>query len=115
MKVIRSSEKEWIEGQGYHKKVLLDGKLLEKPEVLVQQVIFHKGDSIPPHFHKSQTEIFFVLDSGSITINEEYIEVGKGDIVVCEPGEIHGMPKIKTEFSFLVLKIDYQEDDTVWL
>ncbi len=115
MRVIRSSQREWIEGQGYHKKILLDGRYLERPDFLVQQVIFHQGDSIPPHFHKSQTEAFFALSPGSITISGKEIEMEKGDMVVCEPGEVHEMPEIKKDFAFLVVKLDFREDDTVWL
>jgi quercetin dioxygenase-like cupin family protein len=115
MKVIRAADSEWIGGKGYQKRILLSAEILPKEVSLVQEVRFHRGESIPPHYHKTQTEIFFVLAKGSITIDGQRIDFEAGDMVVCEPGEVHGMPLVEEDFGFLVLKIDYRDDDTVWL
>lgn len=106
---------EWEQGRGYRKrKMLLEGVLPVKVDFL-QEVRFRKGETIPPHYHRTQTEIFYVLARGSITINGERVDAEAGDVIVCEPGEVHGMPLVEEDFGFLVLKVDYREDDTVWL
>jgi quercetin dioxygenase-like cupin family protein len=107
--------KNWEEGQGYFKRKLLGDELFPLSIDMLQENRFKKGESVPAHYHKVQTEIFYVLAPGKITISDETIEVNKSDIVVCEPGEVHSIPTVKEEFGFLVLKVDYHSDDTVWL
>ncbi len=114
MRIIRSSSKEWIRGQGYSKKVLAQGDDFPQAGLLLQEVRFRKGESIPPHVHRVQTEVFFALTKGSITIDGKEARAEAGDIIVCEPGEVHSIPEIEEDFSFLVLKIDYRESDTEW-
>ncbi|NLI73852.1 MAG: cupin domain-containing protein [Euryarchaeota archaeon] len=114
MKHIRASEIEWIEGRGYQKRKTLESWPLPANVSLVQEVRFPKGSSVPPHYHLVQTEIFYALSPGSIVIDDQEIIMEKGDIVICEPEEVHGMPLIEEDFAFLVMKIDYREDDTVW-
>lgn len=80
----------------------------------MQEVRFSKGATVPPHYHRVQTEIFYALSAGSITIDGREVRMGRGDMVVCEPGERHGMPLVEEDFAFLVIKIDYRDDDTVW-
>lgn len=114
MRHIRAAEA-WEEGAGYSKRRLLDGDPLPRMVDMLQEVRFKKGATVPPHYHRTQTEVFFVLAEGSITIEGRKVEAGPGDIIVCEPGEVHGMPLVEEDFGFLVLKIDYRTDDTVWL
>lgn len=115
MKHIKAAEKGWEEGLGYSKRKLLSTSPLPGTVDLVQEVRFSRGSTIPPHYHRVQTEVFYALAPGSITINDAKIEMATGDMVVCEPGEVHGMPLVEENFGFLVLKIDYRTDDTVWL
>lgn len=115
MKHFQSNESGWIEGRGYRKKKLLVSNPLPAKVDFIQEVRFSKGSSMPKHYHKRQTEIFYALASGYIIINETEITISQGDVIVCEPGDVHGIPEIKSDFGFLVLKIDYEEDDTVWL
>ncbi|MBI0583924.1 MAG: cupin domain-containing protein [Methanomassiliicoccus sp.] len=115
MKHFRASDTEWEQGQGYRKrKVFLEG-VLPRPVDFLQEVRFRKGATVPMHYHRVQTEIFFVLAPGSITIDGVAVDAEAGDVIVCEPGEVHGMPLVEEDFGFLVMKIDHREDDTVWL
>jgi quercetin dioxygenase-like cupin family protein len=114
VKHYRSSD-QWEQGLGYLKrKMPLDGVLPHQVDLL-QEVRFSAGATIPMHYHQVQTEIFFVLAPGSITIDGTVIDAQAGDVIVCEPGEVHGMPRVQKDFAFLVMKIDYRDGDTVWL
>jgi quercetin dioxygenase-like cupin family protein len=115
MRHYKASDRPWEQGKGYQKKRLLAGDILPKKVDLVQEVRFSKGSSVPLHYHRVQTEIFYVLGRGSININGRDIAAEPGDIIVCEPGDVHGNPRIDEDFGFLVMKVDYREDDTVWL
>jgi quercetin dioxygenase-like cupin family protein len=114
MQVIRSGGIERIEGQGYEKKVLLTDDS-RPPKTILQQVRFKTGEMVPPHYHNVQTEAFYFLSPGAITIEGEIHEMGEGDILVCEPGEVHAVPQVGKEFSIIVLKIDFEHDDTTWM
>jgi quercetin dioxygenase-like cupin family protein len=114
MRHIRASGP-WRRGRGYDKRKLLGDELLPRCIDLLQEVRFKKGDTVAPHYHRVQTEVFYVLAKGSITIDGQEVEANPGDLIVCEPGEVHGMPHVEEDFGFLVMKIDYREDDTVWL
>ncbi|NLK26063.1 MAG: cupin domain-containing protein [Euryarchaeota archaeon] len=115
MRYHSSAERPWQNGRGYRKRRLLEDFPLPAEVSLVQEVQFKKGDAMPPHLHKVQTEVFYALAPGSITIDGIDVRMGRGDILICEPGEVHGMSLVEEDFCFLVLKIDYCEDDTVWL
>lgn len=105
----------WKDGPGYSKRKLSTNDLFPRDVDLMQEVRFKKGSIVPPHYHRVQTEVFFVLAKGSMTIDGRKIDAEAGDVIVCEPGEVHGMPFVEEDFGFLVLKMDYREDDTVWL
>jgi quercetin dioxygenase-like cupin family protein len=113
MRHIKASE-EWEQGKGYRKRRLGRGPFPRTVD-LVQEVRFRKGEVVPPHYHRVQTEYFYVLAKGSITIDGKKVDAEPGDLIVCEPGEVHGIPLVENDFGFLVMKIDYREDDTVWL
>lgn len=115
MQVFRAADFDWEQGAGYRKRKLrLDGVLPQKVD-FIQEVRFKKGATVPPHYHRTQTEVFFVLAKGSITIDGVRIDAEAGDVIVCGPGEVHGMPLVEDDFGFMVMKIDYKDDDTVWL
>jgi quercetin dioxygenase-like cupin family protein len=115
MEHYRAADRSWEQGKGYTKRRLLGEEILPRQIDLVQEVRFEKGSTVPPHYHKVQTEVFFVLGKGSITIDGQRVDAEPGDVIVCEPGEVHGMPLVEDDFGFLVMKIDYRDDDTVWL
>ncbi len=76
---------------------------------------FREGERVPLHFHHEQTEIFYFLGGGSLIINDERLNLEEGDTVVCAPSDVHGVPPVEREFSILVIKLDYEDDDTRWM
>ena len=115
MRTYRSSEKRWIEGKGYRKRILLEEGELGIEGSFIQEVHFKAGEMVPPHYHRTQTEIFYALSQIEFEINRERVLLQPGDIVVCEPGDVHGNPVMTKEARILVIKVDFTEDDTVWL
>jgi quercetin dioxygenase-like cupin family protein len=115
MRHLPASERPWSEGPGYRKRRLLDDRPLPAEVSLLQEVRFEKGASVPPHLHRVQREVFVALAPGVIVIDGAEVRMARGDVVVCEPGEVHAIPPVEEDFGFLVLKIDHREDDTVWL
>lgn len=82
---------------------------LVHPEVCVKP-----GEGVPPHHHQKQTKIFYALSRIEFEINGKLVLMAPGDILVCEPGDIHGNPSMPEDARILVLKKDYVEDDTIW-
>ncbi len=115
MKHLRAASRSWEQGKGYSKRKLLADEFLPREIDRLQEVRFIRGATIPPHYHKVQTEVFFVLGKGSITIDGQKVDAEAGDVIVCEPGEVHGMPLVEEDFGFLVMKVNYRDDDTIWL
>ena len=81
---------------------------------MLQLMRFRSGEAVPPHYHNVQTEAFLFLDRGAITIEGERLEMQKGDVLVCEPGEVHEVPA-QEEFCIVVLKLNLKDDDTIWI
>jgi len=114
MKHIRASQKKWVSGKGYSKRVLLGREDIGLKVDLVQEVSFRKGDRVPLHHHDRQTEIFYARDKAPFRINGKDVVLEPGDMLFCEPGDVHGNPVIDEDFKILVLKVDYAEDDIFW-
>lgn len=115
MREIRSRGIDWVSGSGYEKKVLLTDESVFPPKTILQQVRFNKGERVPPHYHMVQTEAFYFLEKGAICVEGVRHDMDPGDVLVCEPGEVHETPEARESFSIIVLKIDFEHDDTVWL
>jgi quercetin dioxygenase-like cupin family protein len=114
MKHFKHQDAKVVPGQGYTKKVLIDESALGIPGSFLQEVEFRKGDVVRQHHHRFQTEIFYALDEAPFVINGEKLTMGPGDIVVCEPGDVHGNPVIPHDFKILVLKVGFRENDIIW-
>ena len=114
MKHLRHDSAKTVPGQGYTKKVLIDESILGIHGSFMQEVEFKKGDVVRQHHHLHQTEIFYALDEAPFVINGEKVNMKPGDVVVCEPGDVHGNPVIPHDFRILVLKKDFRENDIVW-
>ena len=115
MKVYRGGSKEWTTGVGYRKKVILEEAEMGIQGSFIQEVRFNAGETVPPHYHRIQKEVFYALTRIEFEINGERILMQPGDIVVCEPGDVHGNPHMPKESRILVIKVDFAEDDTVWM
>jgi quercetin dioxygenase-like cupin family protein len=114
MKLLKHGSAPVVPGQGYQKRVLIDEDALGIPGSFIQEVEFRKGDVVRQHHHRFQTEIFYALGQAPFLINGQNITMGPGDILVCEPGDVHGNPIIPYDFRILVLKVNYRENDIVW-
>ena len=51
---------EWIEGQGYKKRILAGETELGRGNI-VQIVRIGPGQEVKPHYHGQQTEFFYIL------------------------------------------------------
>jgi quercetin dioxygenase-like cupin family protein len=103
-----------LQGQGYSKRILIDELALGIPGSFLQEVEFKKGQMVRQHHHNFQTEIFYALDEASFLINGIKVTMLPGDVLVCEPGDVHGNPDVPHDFRILVLKIGFLENDIVW-
>ncbi len=89
MKIIKAQDKEWIEKQGYSKRIFLDEKDLGQPGALVQEIKIKAGETAGEHYHKKQTEIFYFLtENGHWIINGERMIFKIGDVLVIEPEDM---------------------------
>lgn len=84
---------------------------------LMQIVEVEPDNHIKPHYHEKTKEIFYILQpGGKLVIDDEEIEPDKGDVIICEPGDVHEvMNESEKMFVILVFKKDNTEDDTIWL
>lgn len=107
---------EWVEGEGYSKKVLFTEDDLEAEGVRIQLVRIPPKTRVDPHYHKSQTEVYNVQKGKAILgIGQDRHEVSEGETLICEPGEIHYVINdSKVPFRLLVVKTNYKEEDTYW-
>jgi quercetin dioxygenase-like cupin family protein len=111
----RSAYKE-VSGDGYLKRIVLEAEDIGLKGTLLQEVHFTAGEKVAFHFHRSTREVFYCLKGKApFMINGLPAVMNEGDCMVCEPGDVHGNPVIKEDFTILVLKVGYKEDDTVWL
>lgn len=115
MKLLRTSSRPWTEGKGYRKRPLITQEELGIPDSFAQEVQFHPGESVPLHYHKRTKEVFIALDQAAFEINGEIVVMEPRDVLICEPGDVHGNPVIPHAFRILVIKVDLETDDTVWL
>ena len=116
MKFIKSGKGNWIQSRAYSKRILLDKINLLSNNALVQIIRIKPHDVVADHFHKRTTEIFYGLSgSGTFIINGNEIIFAKGDLLICEQGEIHATRNPHNEnWEYLAVKSD-NKDDTYWL
>lgn len=114
MKVIKSSEKNWEDKQGYSKKILLDQ--VEQKGVIFQQVKIEAGETARRHYHKKQTEIFYFLNmNGYWLVNGKKLEFETGEILIIEPLDKHEVVNNTSEdYLYLAFKYDYDPEDIFW-
>ncbi|MCK4327931.1 MAG: cupin domain-containing protein [Candidatus Diapherotrites archaeon] len=116
MRLIKSSEGSWVNGEGefnYRKKVRMDS--VPQPVNLVQDVVIPAGGTVKAHAHRQTSEIFYVT-RGTLKITVEGKEFGlvPGDIVLVDTGEEHAFANESgTGAGLLVLKINYTKGDSL--
>jgi quercetin dioxygenase-like cupin family protein len=113
MRLFRENEAEEVPGDGYLKRLVLPKGTLPD-DMFIQEVLFKAGDRVRLHHHELQIEVFIPLSEGDFVVNGRDVRIGPGDVLVCEPGDIHGNPVIAKDFRIMVLKIEHQADDIYW-
>ncbi|MFH1473874.1 MAG: cupin domain-containing protein [Candidatus Aenigmatarchaeota archaeon] len=116
MKINKAEEGKWLKGDSYFKKILLSESDLKSPGNVFQVVKAEKGETIKSHYHKETSEVFYILKgNGIFFIGDNKQRYKEGDVLFCEAGERHGVINdTDEEFVWLVFKINFTEDDTVW-
>lgn len=116
MKIVKQNNKEWLQKEGYSKKILLDENDLNYKGGLVQQIKVKPGESAKDHFHKKQTEIFYFLTkNGYWIINGEKFIFEIGDTLVIEPNDRHFVINdTKEDYIYLAFKFNYDTSDLYW-
>ncbi len=107
---------EWIQGEGYRKKVLYDEEDLGMDGTKVQVVEIESGNKVEPHYHKKQTEVFSIQNGEAVMgIGEEEYLAQEGDVLICKPGDLHYTKNDSSEtFRLIVFKTNYEEEDSYW-
>lgn len=115
MKLVKTEDKQWLDKNGYSKKIYLNENDLQKGS-LIQKIKIKPGEKAESHFHKIQTEIFYFLNkNGYFIINGEKINVEVDDVLVVEPFDKHiVVNNTDKDFLYIAFKVNYQEDDLVW-
>lgn len=116
MKIIKSESKDWLQKDGYLKKIYLNENDLNHKGALIQKLKIKSGVSAPVHHHEKQTEIFYFLNNnGYFIVNDEKIEVNTDDVLVIEPFDRHiAVNESGEDFLYMAFKINYEEDDLIW-
>lgn len=118
MKYKKNNEGTSIINEDYHKKIIFDNNDFRQKGYSLQIV------TIPPktrqrlHFHKIQTEVFYILSGECIiNINNTNYLAKQGDAFICEPNDIHNLwNKTDEPFKLVVFKINLPEknQDSFW-
>lgn len=116
MKIVKSQNKEWIEKEGYSKKIFLDETDLNVQGSLVQEIKIKAGQTANSHYHQKQKEIFYFLTkAGYWIINGEKMIFEIGDVLVIEPFDKHTVVNdTLLDYIYLAFKIDYDSKDIYW-
>ena len=118
MKYIPAESRNWIEGKGYKKNILLKGmEDLHSQGALVQLLTIEPNTAVPPHYHEKGLEVIYILKGrGMMTIGDEVVHLHEGDTLTCEPEEIHSAENPYDEpFELIVFKTNWENDDSIWL
>lgn len=108
---------DWIDREDYRKQILASQEDVNSDENYLQIVEIKPGNHVKPHAHETTQEVFYILQAGgTLIINGDEREPEKGDVIICEPGDVHEVINRSSQtFRILVFKMFYEEDDTVWL
>jgi mannose-6-phosphate isomerase-like protein (cupin superfamily) len=106
---------EWTELEGYKKRILAGESELGQGN-LVQVVRIGPGQEVRPHYHRQQTEFFYILKGRALlSIAENKFEAKAGDTYLCRPKDIHRVKNEGTEdFELIVFKTNWSKDDSYW-
>jgi quercetin dioxygenase-like cupin family protein len=117
MRLINSSANNWIQADGYRKNILMTENEIGAKGSLAQIVVVEAGSKVKPHYHKQTSELIYVTDGSCLfTINDETFPLQIGDLLLTEPGDIHGLVNDgPSTWKALVFKINAVANDSFWL
>lgn len=118
MKKGRIKDLDWKKRFSYTKHVIYDEKDFKKKGMKFQVVKFVPGESIKPHYHKVQTEVFYIAEGkGVVKLNGEEHTLEVGDFFLCEKGDTHEFINNSNEdLMVLVFRVDEPPDgDLNWV
>ena len=117
MKILRLSESQFEQRDGYERSVLLTSDDF-KADTKLQLMRLAPGQKIRPHHHNVRTECFRIVSGqGQIKTNGEIVASSENDVVLCEAGDIHEFINTSTAepLTFLVIRTnDPGNEDMVW-
>lgn len=118
MKYKSASEGVDIIKKDYRKKIIFSLDDFQEKGHLLQIVTISPHTKQRLHSHRTQTEVFYILEGETIiTINGIDYPAKPGDAFISSPGDVHNLwNKTENEFKLLVFKINLPEndDDTDW-
>ncbi len=117
MKIIKSETKNWLDKKGYSKKIFLEGKEINFPGAIVQELKIGPGEGADVHYHKKQIEIFYFLTkNGYWMINGEKFTFNIGDVLVLEPLDRHtAINDTKEDYIYLAFKLNCLDPEDFYL
>ncbi|AGK62118.1 hypothetical protein Asulf_02164 [Archaeoglobus sulfaticallidus PM70-1] len=83
----------------------------------VQMVEIPAGATVKKHYHRKQTEVFYILKGeAKLGIEDTEYDAKEGDIFLCKPESIHWVVNSsQNSFKVLVFKYNWEENDTEWI
>lgn len=116
MKYIKAGEGREVIKKDYTKKIIFELSDFKQKGHLLQVVNNTAKTKQRLHFHKKQTEVWYILEGEAIwRINNKDYKVKPGDAFIIEPGDIHQADNDSDkDMKVLVFKIDLPKDDPDW-
>jgi len=117
MKYKPAGSGETVEEEDYTKTIIFCGGDFEEPGHLLQVVTVPARTRQRLHFHREQTEVFYVLEGHAVMdlAGQEFL-ARPGDAFICDPGDRHSLwNRSDEDFRLVVFKIRFpEENDAVW-
>jgi quercetin dioxygenase-like cupin family protein len=106
---------DWIKGEGYRKKILAGEDELGEGNI-VQVVEIGPRAKVKPHYHKVQTEFFYIMKGkAKLSIGGENFEAQEGEYYLCKPGDMHSVENDSEDvFEIMVFKTNWRKGDSYW-
>ena len=118
MKYRPAGSGEVVEEEDYTKTIIFSADDFEEEGHLLQVVTVPPRTKQRLHFHREQTEVFYVLEGQAVIelAGEEFL-ARPGDAFICSPGDRHSLwNRSDEDFRLVVFKINMPEAaDGVWL
>jgi quercetin dioxygenase-like cupin family protein len=106
-------ETKWEEKNGYKTIRVFD----ISESSFVQIVEVSPSSEVGKHYHRNQTEVFYILEGSAILgLGGTEYRAKEGDIFLCKPKTIHYViNNSQNRFRVLVFKYNWVKNDSVWL